>query len=47
MQLSHLLSQVNAKSHTGATATTRNEPTDPTNRGEEAQFSAFRYGRCI
>ncbi|MDP2516086.1 hypothetical protein Q8W15_22405 [Photobacterium damselae subsp. piscicida] len=45
--MSHLLSQVNAKSHTGATATTRNEPTNPTNRGEEAQFSAFRYGRCI
>ncbi|MCG3843872.1 flagellar hook-length control protein FliK [Photobacterium damselae] len=40
MQLSHLLSQVNAKSHAGATATTRNEPTGPTNRGEEAQFSA-------
>ncbi|HIF9418146.1 TPA: flagellar hook-length control protein FliK [Photobacterium damselae] len=40
MQLSHLLSQVNAKSHTGSTATTRNEPTDPASRGEEAQFAA-------
>ncbi|MGR5279917.1 flagellar hook-length control protein FliK [Photobacterium damselae] len=39
MQLSHLLSQVNAKSHTGSTATTRNEPTDPASRGEEAQFA--------
>ncbi|WP_188013480.1 flagellar hook-length control protein FliK [Photobacterium damselae] len=39
MQLSHLLSQVNAKSHTGSTATTRNEPTDPACRGEEAQFA--------
>ncbi|HIF9183347.1 TPA: flagellar hook-length control protein FliK [Photobacterium damselae] len=40
MQLSHLLSQVNAKSHAGSTATTRNEPTDPASRGEEAQFAA-------
>ncbi|MFB1076265.1 flagellar hook-length control protein FliK [Photobacterium damselae] len=40
MQLSHLLSQVNAKSHIGSTATTRNEPTDPASRGEEAQFAA-------
>ncbi|HGO5290540.1 TPA: flagellar hook-length control protein FliK [Photobacterium damselae subsp. damselae] len=39
MQLSHLLSQVNAKSHTGSTATARNEPTDPASRGEEAQFA--------
>ncbi|ARR48735.1 flagellar hook-length control protein FliK [Photobacterium damselae subsp. damselae] len=39
MQLSHLLSQVNAKSHTVSTATTRNEPTDPACRGEEAQFA--------
>ncbi|HIF9264998.1 TPA: flagellar hook-length control protein FliK [Photobacterium damselae] len=39
MQLSHLLSQVNAKSHAGSTATTRNEPTDPASRGEEAQFA--------
>ncbi|HIF9349118.1 TPA: flagellar hook-length control protein FliK [Photobacterium damselae] len=40
MQLSHLLSQVNAKSHAGSTATTRNEPADPASRGEEAQFAA-------
>ncbi|HIF9313406.1 TPA: flagellar hook-length control protein FliK [Photobacterium damselae] len=40
MQLSHLLSQVNAKSHAGSTATTRNEPTDPASRGEESQFAA-------
>ncbi|HIF9167655.1 TPA: flagellar hook-length control protein FliK [Photobacterium damselae] len=39
MQLSHLLSQVNAKSHAGSTATTRNESTDPASRGEEAQFA--------
>ncbi|QOQ67949.1 flagellar hook-length control protein FliK [Photobacterium damselae] len=39
MQLSHLLSQVNAKSHTVSTATTRNEPTDSACRGEEAQFA--------